>query len=157
MTIQDAKAFLSFISISAASNSADDARTRDIFLTTAFLQELVQQAAEPVLLLIDNVDRASAYLRDWLITDFLAQSLPLAHLRFVLAAQTLPELEGRSLAGTLTVPLGPVRDDEEFLSYSRMRHPALEEQSVRDLARASRYVPGLFAELAIVWEQEGDS
>lgn len=157
VTIQDSKAFLSFISISAASNSADDARNRDIFLTTAFLQELVQQAQQPVLLLIDNVDRASAYLQDWLITEFLAQSLPLAHLRFVIAAQTLPEPERGGLAGTLTVPLGSVRDVEEYLSYCRIRHPALEEQSVRDLAQASGYVPGLFAELAIVWEQEGDS
>jgi len=156
VTIQDSKAFLSFVSISAASKSDDDARHRDAYLTTAFLQELVQQPEQPVLLLIDNVDRASAYLQNWLIKEFLSQSLPIAHVRFVIAAQTLPELEKGSLAGTLTVPLGPVREVEEFLSYCRIRHPALEEQSVRDLARASRYVPGLFAELAFVWEQEGD-
>jgi hypothetical protein len=157
VTIQDSKAFLSFVSISTASKSDDDAHNRDAFLTTAFLQELFQQPEQPVLLLINHVDWASAYLKDWLIKSFVAQSMPLAHVRFVLAAHTLPELEKASLTGTVSVSLGPVRDVEEFLSYCRIRHPALEEQSVRDLARASRYVPGLFAELAFVWEQEGDS
>jgi hypothetical protein len=102
-----------------------------------------------VALLFDALDGADENTRGWLMDTLLVQLAPLAHVRIVVAARSLPETSSSYAALCRSYELPPVVEEEEYIAYCRQVGAQLVEQSIRDFARACDYKPGFFVDWAI--------
>lgn len=141
------QAILSKISI-AAQSEAEASHRIVPDLTLAFVNDLRKCSDEPVLLLFDTVDNAADSTRDWLMDTLLVSLAGLPNVRCVVAGRTLPDAAGGYAAACYSYELQPVREEDAYIRFCQLRGIGLAEQSIRDIARASDYFPGFFAELA---------
>jgi hypothetical protein len=139
------QALLSKISIQARS-SEDDTRLILPDLTRAFVSDLRQFDAKPVLLLFDAVNDSTDQTRTWLMDMLLVQLSPLDHVRVVIAGRDLPDAAGSYAAACLSYELQPVVEVDAYIRFCHETGVTLAEQSIRDFAHAFNYRPGLFAE-----------
>ncbi len=141
------QALLSKISISAR-DETDESRRVIPDLTLAFVNDLRRRPGQPVLLLFDAVDNAAEATRVWLMDSLLVQLAGLPHVRCVVAGRTLPDAAGAYAMACYSYELRPVTEENAYIRFCELHETGLVEQSIRDIARACGYSPGLFAELA---------
>lgn len=140
------QALLSFVQVKSESE-ADDRRKMIRHLITQFVTDLRNITDTPLLLLFDQVDDANEITRSWLLDTLLVQLVPLAHLRVVVAGRSIPEPSSSYSANCQSYELQPVWEEEAYIEYCRQIGVDLEENTIRDFARAFDYKPGQFADV----------
>jgi len=134
--------------ISARSRSREDDTIRVIpHLTRCFVDDLRQIDPPQLVFIFDQVDDAAPETQTWLMDTFLGQVQGLAHIRVVVGGRTLPDALGNYARFCANYELTPVQEEKAYIAYCREVGACLGEQSIRDFAKASRYVPGGFAEI----------
>jgi len=141
-------AFLSSLSFSAKEGQEDATRQHN-FLTTRFVVDLQRLNDQPVVLLFDAVNNAAPETQDWLISRLLVQLFPLKHVRVVVAGRQVPEPLGSYVPVCHSFELCAVTAEEEYVMYCQSMGVVLQEQSIRDLAKALDHTPGQFVDLVL--------
>lgn len=147
VNIQGMKAIAAHVNI-VANETAEDRQGRDRELTNQFVQDLSRLNDTLVLLLIDSFNSAKKEIQIWLMDTLVALVSQYTHVRVIIAGRTLPDAPGSYATCCQTVRLRAVKDIGEYITYCKKTNATLEEQSIRDLAFAVDYTPGLFANLA---------
>lgn len=127
----------------------DNQHEGDLYLTTAFAQDLRELNNGLVLLLFNQVHSADKDIQTWLMDTLLVQLSSLSYMRVVIAGCSLPMANDSYAFSCETYELLPVKEDERYIEYCRSRHIPLEDQSIRDLAHVFQYRPGLFIDYVI--------
>ena len=139
------QAILSFITMRSRSDKADTERMVPHF-TNCFVDDLSDIDDRPVVLIFDAVERASVEMQQWLMDSLLVQLHPLSHVHVVVGGRTVLEPSGSYHPICKSFELIPVEDEEEYIRYCREIGAELVEQSIRDIAKALNYVPGIFVD-----------
>lgn len=129
-----------------STDEADESEKVIRHLTSQFVADLRNLTGSPLLLLFDAVDGADERIRNWLMDTLLVQSSTLTHVRIVVAGRSVPEAYGSYTATCRSYELQPVDEEQAYIVYCREIGANLEEQSIRDFARAFDYKPGLFVD-----------
>jgi hypothetical protein len=133
--------------ISARSRSREDDTIRVIpHLTRCFVADLRKIDHRLLVLIFDQVDDAASETQTWLMDTFLGQVQGLTHIRVVVGGRTLPDALGNYAKFCANYELTPVQEEKAYITYCQEVGASLVEQSIRDLAKALRYAPGVFAE-----------
>lgn len=117
-------------------------------LTSCFVGDL-HRGDVPMLFLFDSVNDAEEGTRRWLMDVLLVQLSALPHVRVIVSGRSLPEACGSYADKCRSFQLLPVDDEEAYIAYCREIGAELEEQSIRDIAKALKYNPGMFVDLVI--------
>jgi hypothetical protein len=137
-----------FSIFSLRSRGREDDTARMIpHLTRCFVDDLRQMHHPQRVLIFDQVDDAAPETQIWLMDTFLGQVQGLAHIRVVVGGRTLPNVLGNYARLCASYELTSVQEEKAYITYCREVGASLGEQSIRDFAKASRYVPGGFAEI----------
>ena len=147
VNIQGMKAFASSVHIDAK-DTVEDRQARDLELTNQFVQDLSCLNNTLVLFLVDSFNNAKEAIQVWLLNKLVALISQYAHVRVIIVGRTLPEAPGSYASRCQTVRLTAIKDIEEYVNFCKKINATLVEQSIRDLAHATDYTPGLFAEYA---------
>jgi hypothetical protein len=131
-----------------------DRLPRNNSLLTSYVAKELKGLDKPVLFLIDSVEGAKKTTSAWL-TEILLPTLisSLSQVRIVMTGRCLPQVHGRYVELCTPQPpsppyqLGSVEDEEAYIDYCEHLNVNLVEQSIRDLAYACDYTPGIFATL----------
>lgn len=130
----------------SAKESPDDIYNRDRHLAMQFVMDVKKLDDKPFLLFFDSVNNANEHIQTWLMDTLLVHLSSLAHVRVVVAGRSLPEAHGSYAQYCRDYQLQPITVVEEYIHFCRNLNANLVEQSIRDLAYAFDYTPGLFAE-----------
>lgn len=144
--VKGLSALLSSIKIDAR-DAAEDARREQRVLTSRFVEDLTRLNGRAIIFLFDAVNDANEEARTWLCDTFLVQLARLGHVRAVVSGRTVPEPYGSYAVCCDSFELKPVMDEQEYITFCQKRQIALDEQSIRNFARAVRYAPGQFVDL----------
>lgn len=143
------QAFFSLFNVSAKVN-VDDSREVVRHLTRHFITDLSNLDDDVLMLLIfDTVDGATEATQNWLMDTLLVGLASLDHLRVIVGGRSVPEASGSYAVRCCSHELLPVEEEEEYIGFCRRIGAELEEQSIRDFARAFGYKPGLFADFVL--------
>ncbi|MDY6877369.1 MAG: ATP-binding protein [Chloroflexota bacterium] len=139
------QAILALVQIRAI-DETDESESVIRHLTSQFVADLHNLADSSLLLLFDAVEGADERTRNWLMDILLMQLSTLAHVKIVVAGRSVPEAYGSYTATCHSYELRPVNEVQAYIVYCREIGANLEEQSIRDFARAFDYKPGLFVD-----------
>ncbi len=157
VNVEGVKAFFSDIKIVAKADSAEDNWHRASFLTNELVTDLRQITSTKCLFLFDSVNDADSNTQTWLMNNLLDKLAPLKHVRVIVAGRSLPEVYGGYAANCCSYELKAVLDVQEYIKYCQQIGAILVEQSIKDVARAVDYNPGMFAGCARRFVQQGAS
>ncbi len=129
------------------SGGVEDSQFWDAHLTEEFVADLAPLNDKPVVLLIDAVDQATESTQTWLMETFLVPFLALPQARAVLAGGAVPVPSGSYSARCREYTLRAIEDADAYIAYCRQLGMHLVDQSIRDMAHACDYTPGLFVNL----------
>lgn len=132
-----------------ATDEADESEQAIRHLTSQFVADLRNLTGSPLLLLFDAVEGADERTRNWLMDTLLVQISALAHAKIVVAGRSVPEPYGSYTATCRSYELPLVDEEQAYILYCREIGAALEEQSIRDMARVFDYKPGLFVDFVM--------
>lgn len=139
-----------FAYISAHSSIKDgDTEQFILHLTRCFVDDLRKLNDRIVVLIFDQVDDAALATQLWLMETLLVQLQTLDHVRVVVGGRKVPEALGSYALICQSHELKPVREETAYIGYCRAVGARLEEQSIRDFAKAFDYIPGAFAEIIL--------
>ena len=140
-------AYHEWISRSQAKVESDDAQSRDLHLTTQFMEGVGLLNDKPLLLLFDSVDIGCKNVQIWLMDTLIVQLSRFPFIHVVIAGCLLPDPHGSYAACTQSYRLQPITEEQEYITFCRHLNISIAEQSVRDFAYACDYIPGLFVGL----------
>ena len=143
--VRGLQALVSIISVRGRGRE-DDTNRIIPHLIRCFVDDLRQIANQQLVLIFDQVDDAAPETQTWLLDTFLGQVQGVMHVRVVVGGRTLPEALGTYARFCEDYALTPVHEDRAYITYCQEVGASLVEQSIRDLAKALCYAPGVFAE-----------
>ena len=118
-------------------------------LTLQFTADLLHLNDGLVLLLFDALEQTAEDTRSWLTDTLLVHLAQHSHVRLVMAGCLVPEAHGSYASICRSDQLPPVEEDEEYIDFCHRIGAELADQSIRDLARAFSYKPGLFVDYVV--------